>query len=313
MSLEIIAAESLGVRSLCCLVSMADRRILIDPGVSLGYVRHGLMPHPLQVAVGRRLREKILRALQSATDIVFSHFHGDHVPLVAANPYQLSVEALPSCFRTLRCWSKSRDDLSSTMRKRFDDLAGLLGNQMQVAEGCSQGPLSFSRAVPHGARDDNRGSVMMTRVEMNYRVFVHASDIQLLDDRTIDQVINWAPDIVLAAGPPLYLEWLSDTQRQQAWNNALRLARSLDTLVLDHHLMRSRGGAAWLDELSTTAGRRVFCAADYMRKPRRLLEADRTRLYEEMPVPDQWHAQYAQERVDPDDYLDSVGYTGMRC
>ena len=36
MSLEIIGAESLGVRSLCCLVSLPDRRIVIDPGVSLG-------------------------------------------------------------------------------------------------------------------------------------------------------------------------------------------------------------------------------------------------------------------------------------
>jgi len=52
MSLEIIGAESLGVRSLCCLVTLPDRRIVIDPGVSLGYVRKGLLPHPVQIAVG---------------------------------------------------------------------------------------------------------------------------------------------------------------------------------------------------------------------------------------------------------------------
>ena len=43
MSIEIIGAESLGVRGLCCLVTLPDRRIVIDPGVSLGYVRHGLL------------------------------------------------------------------------------------------------------------------------------------------------------------------------------------------------------------------------------------------------------------------------------
>jgi len=185
MSLEIIGAESLGVRSLCCLVTLADRRIVIDPGVSLGYLRYGLLPHPLQIAVGCRVREKILRVLHNATDVVFSHFHGDHVPLVDANPYQLSVRALPSRFRDLLCWSKSDDDLSTTMSKRFHDLAELMGEKLQVAEGRSEGPLSFSRAVPHGAPGNNLGTLMMTRVDMGNRVFVHASDIQLLDDLNI--------------------------------------------------------------------------------------------------------------------------------
>ena len=303
MNLEIIGAESMGVRSLCCLVSLPDRRIVIDPGVALGYVRHGLLPHPLQVAVGRRVREKILRVLNNATDVVFSHLHGDHVPLVDANPYQLSVQALPSRFRELRCWSKSADDLSADMSRRFHDLADLLRVNMQVAEGRSEGPLSFSRAVPHGASDSNMGTVMMTRIEMDNRVFVHASDIQLLDDLTVDRVMDWRPDIVLAAGPPLYLERLSKAERERAWSNAVRLAQNIEIVILDHHLMRSMKGAVWLDELSMTVGRKVYCAADFMGRPRRLLEAERVQLYEQIPVPEKWHDDYAKGRVDPDGYL----------
>ena len=121
MNIEIIGAESMGVRSLCCLVTLPDRRIVIDPGVSLGYVRQGLLPHPVQIAVGRSVREKILQVLENATDVVFSHFHGDHVPLVDANPYQLSIQSLPSCFRELKCWSMSDDGLSSDMSKRFEE------------------------------------------------------------------------------------------------------------------------------------------------------------------------------------------------
>ena len=303
MSLEIIGAESLGVRSLCCLVTLPDRRIVIDPGVALGYVRHGLLPHPLQIAVGRRVREKILEVLESATDVVFSHFHGDHVPLADANPYQLSIQALPSCFRKLRCWSKSDDGLSSDMNKRFLDLAELMGVNMQVAEGCSEGPLSFSRAVPHGARNSNIGTVMMTRIEMGSQVFVHASDIQLLDSPTVDRVIDFRPDIVFAAGPPLYLDRLSKAGRKSAWENAVRLAQSVDVVILDHHLMRSEEGAVWLDELSATVGRKVYCAADFMGCARQLLEAKRVQLYEQMPVPDTWHDDYAKGRVDPNSYL----------
>jgi hypothetical protein len=303
MRLDIIGAESMGVRSLCCLVILPERRIVIDPGVALGYVRNGLRPHPLQVAVGRRIREQILRVLNSATDVVFSHFHGDHVPLMGANPYQLSILALPNSFRALRCWSKSADDLSVDMRKRFEDLSHLLGTNMQVAEGRSDGPLSFSCAVPHGASGSNMGSLMMTRIEMVGQVFVHASDIQLLDDATVDQVIDWRPDIVLAAGPPLYLNRLSNVERETAWRNAVRLAQHVDVLILDHHLMRSEQGAVWLDALSSTVDKKVYCAADYMGQSRCLLEAERRQLYEQMPVPEGWHEEYAKGRVNPDQYL----------
>jgi predicted metallo-beta-lactamase superfamily hydrolase len=306
IELEIIGAESLGVRSLCCRVTLLDRRIVIDPGVSLGYVRHGLLPHPAQIAVGRRIRQRILRALEDATDVVFSHYHGDHVPLIDANPYQLSIRALPSSFHELRCWSKSCEDLSRDMHKRFQDLSDVLGTNMQVAEACSEGPLSFSRAVPHGTPDNHIGTLMMTRIETAGQVFVHASDIQLLDDPTIDQVIEWQPDIVLAAGPPLYLDRLSSKERQTAWCNAVRLAQHIDVLILDHHLMRSEEGAVWLDTLSATLGKKVYCAADYMGQPRCLLEAERVQLYEQMPVAEGWHAEYANGRVSPDLYLNKL-------
>jgi predicted metallo-beta-lactamase superfamily hydrolase len=292
--LEIIGAESLGVRSLCCQVTLPHRRVVIDPGVALGYVRSGLMPHPFQVAVGRSIREKILRALGGATDVVFSHFHGDHVPLVGANPYQLAVLELPDTFRRLRCWSKSGDGLSAGMRKRFEDLADLLGAKMQVAEGLSEGDLTFSRSVPHGAAGGHMGTVMMTRIAMGRRVFVHASDIQLLDGPTVDRVIAWRPDILLAAGPPLYLGRLSAAAYETAWENALRLAQHIDVVILDHHLMRSAEGAVWLDTLSAAAGKKVYCAADYMGLPRRQLEAQRAELYHQMPVSAGWHNAYAQ-------------------
>jgi len=265
--------------------------------VALGYVRHGLLPHPLQIAVGCRVRERILQVLENATDVVFSHFHGDHVPLVDANPYQLSVQALPSCFHKLRCWSKSDEGLSFDMNKRFRDLAELMGVNMQIAEGRSEGPLSFSRAVPHGAQNSNMGTVMMTRIEMGGQVFVHASDIQLLDGPTVDRVIDFRPDIVLAAGPPLYLDRLSKAERTSAWENAVRLAQGIDVVILDHHLMRSEEGAVWLDELSATVGRKVYCAADFMGCARQLLEAKRVQLYEQMPVPDTWHDDYAKDRA----------------
>lgn len=303
MSLDIIAAESLGVRGLCCVVTLAGRRIVIDPGLALGYLRHGLLPHPMQIAVGRAVRAKIVQALDDATDVVLSHFHGDHVPLAQANPYQLAMSMLPERFGELRCWSKSGDDLNGTMAGRLADLAQVLGDNLRVAEGSVQGPLAFSLAVPHGEAGSRMGTVMMTRITMPDGVFVHASDIQLMDDATVDLILDWQPDILLAGGPPIYLERLGNAQRRRAWDNALRLARHIDTVILDHHLLRSRQGAAWLAELSTRVGRRVLCAADFMGRPRQLLEARRQQLYQRLPVADGWHDDYLAGRVDPDDYL----------
>jgi predicted metallo-beta-lactamase superfamily hydrolase len=308
-ALEIIAAESLGVRGLCCKVDLGHRRIVIDPGVALGYLRHGLLPHPLQVAIGEQLRENILATLEQATDVVFSHFHGDHIPFAEANPYQLSMQDLPSRFRQLRGWCLSPEGSSPKMEIRFQDLKNLLESNLQVANGRRDGPLSFSRAVPHGKPGGRFGSVMMTRIDTGKTVFVHASDIQLLDDQTVDSIIRWRPDIVLAAGPPLYLEQLTKQQRRQAWNNALRLADHVDTLILDHHLLRSVDGLAWLAELSSATGKQVYCAADFEGVERKLFEARRQELYQAMPVPNGWHGAYARGDVSTGDFLKAAGHT----
>ena len=52
MKIEILGAESLGVRSLCCVVRTANRQIVIDPGLALGFRCAGLLRHPLQAAAG---------------------------------------------------------------------------------------------------------------------------------------------------------------------------------------------------------------------------------------------------------------------
>ncbi len=282
---------------MCCLVTTGERRILIDPGLALGYLRHGLLPHPLQVANGVKVRQKILKALQIATDIVFSHFHGDHIPLLRANPYQLSFEQIPDRLPKVRIWVKSKEKLSPRMQRRAADLSELFGTNMKTAEGCSEGLLSFSGSVPHGLAESRFGSVMMTRIDMGSQVFVHASDIQLLDAATIEKILLWQPDIVFAAGPPLYLQTLSGPLRKRAWENGLRLAKNVATLIVDHHLLRSETGITWLDNLSQAVGKKVYCAADFMNKPRLLLEARRTNLYQEIPVPENWHQDYEKGKI----------------
>jgi hypothetical protein len=156
--------------------------------------------------------------------------------------------------------------------------------------------MTLSRPVPHGEWADPCETVMMTKIR-DTAVFVHASDIQLLNDDAISMILEWKPDVLLSGGPPLYLRHLGQEKRDRAWKNALRLASAVERLILDHHLLRSWEGLEWLRRLSFETGREVLCAADFMGKPRLLLEADRGRLYRDMPPPLAWHENYAAGRA----------------
>lgn len=303
MEIQILGAESLGVRGLSCVVRTDDRTILIDPGLALGYHRHGLLPHPAQVAVGECVRGKILSTLEEASDVVLSHLHGDHIPLPDANPYQiLARRAAPLC-RTVRLWVKGRTGLSRPMIDRRTALSEVLERRLPSADGLVDGALSFSPPVAHGEPDTYLGTVIMTRVEDKGVVFVHAPDIQLLDARAVALLTDWAPDVALVGGPPLYLSRvMTPSRRGRAWQNALRLAGVVNILILDHHMLRCMEGLEWLERLSAETPNRVMCAADYMERPRCLLEAQREALYEEMPVPEGWHQAYARGEADTSSY-----------
>jgi hypothetical protein len=302
MHIEILGAESLGVRGLSCMVQVDDRRIVIDPGLALGYQRQGLLPHPAQVAVGEEVRRRIIAALKLATDVVISHLHGDHVPLPDANPYQLKAGQVAPFSPRTRFWVKGPEGLSSNMVRRRTTLSRALGRDLPNADGQSAGPLTFSPPEPHGEPNTHLGTVIMTRVEGEDTVFVHAPDIQLLDSKPVALLLDWQPDIALIGGPPLYLPFLSARQRRVAWKNARRVARHVGTLILDHHMLRSEEGLAWLDRLSAETGHRVICAADFAKQPRCLLEARREQLYQEMPVPEGWHEAYVRGEADTRGY-----------
>jgi predicted metallo-beta-lactamase superfamily hydrolase len=241
MKIEILGAESLGVRGLSCFVETRNRKILIDPGIALGYKRYKLLPHPFQIAVDEKIQKRIIKAGHEATDIVVSHFHGDHIPLADANPYQLDIKRLTGLNQNIRMWCKDPSSFSPIEKKRAESISSILHINLIPAEGEKDGPMSFSNSVFHGEANNNLETVMMTKIEED-KIFVHASDIQLLNDKAVSQILYWKPDIVLAGGPPLYLSKLSKNQIKKEWHNAIKLSQTIDVLILDHHLMRSYEG-----------------------------------------------------------------------
>ena len=301
MNIEILGTESLGVRGLCCFIKTKNQKILIDPGIALGYTRYGLLPHPLQVAVDERIQKRIVKRWSEATDVVISHFHGDHTPLADANPYQFNIKRITGLNPKVRIWTKDPYHFSPVEKGRAKSLSLILNKELISSREKEQRKITFSKPVPHGEAYGNLVTVIMTKIEED-GIFMHASDIQLLNNEAISQILSWEPDIVLAGGPPLYLYKLSENQIRRAWNNAKLLSGKVDTLILDHHLMRSYEGLKWLKRLSSETGKKVICGADFMKKPRILLEARRKRLYKDMPVPEEWHELYAKGQVRTDDY-----------
>lgn len=302
MDIEILGTESLGVRGLCCFIQTENRKILIDPGIALGYHRYGLLPHPFQVAVDEKIQKRIVGRWSEATDIIISHFHGDHIPLVDANPYQFNIRKVAKLNPKVRIWTEILAHLSPLEKKRADSLSLVLKKDLIEGEGKEQGIMAFSKSVPHGEANSRLGKVMMTKIAEDC-VFVHASDIQLLNNEAVIQILEWRPDIALVGGPPLYLSHrFSRSQVKKAWYNAKRLSQNVDILILDHHLMRSYEGAKWIKRLSSRTDKKVICGADFMKKPKMLLEARRKNLYRDMPVPVRWHNDYAKGKINTDHY-----------
>jgi hypothetical protein len=124
----------------------------------------------------------------------------------------------------------------------------------------------------------------------------------MLNDEAIESILAWQPNIVIASGPPIYLPTLTLEKQERALRRTLQLAKKVDTLILDHHLMRSKKGEQWLDSVSSLSGGKVICAADSMGRHRRLLEAERVIWYKKVPVPEGWHKAYARGEVDTKPY-----------
>ena len=303
MEIKILGTESLGVRGLSCVVKTGNRKIFIDPGIALGFIRNGLMPHPIQIAVGRIIRNRIIEELEDVTDIVISHYHGDHIPLFDANPYQLSINQVEKIPVQCKLWSNKYNISNTKMKQREEAIIWGLNRNICEAKGQVDDALFFSDLVPHGEKESHLGRVTMTKITDGDTRFLHASDIQFLTDETINEILEYKPDIVLASGPPIYLHDFMKGKLEKAWNNALRLAENVDTLIIDHHLLRCREGLAWLSRLSKISGNNVICAADYMKVERHMLEAQRAQLYKDVPVPDGWHKLYTENKVDTDEYL----------
>lgn len=298
MEVRIFGSESMGVRSLSCEVVTARRHLLIDAGVALAPRRQGRPPHIYEMAAALGVRRRINKASGAATEVVISHYHNDHITPAERRLYHWSSPSLaeeiygPERPIYAKSW---RDNINKRQRNRARSMQKRWGEFIEADGKRVDDELSFSPALYHGEQGSMQGHVIATCVRDGGECFVHAGDIQGMDDEAVDWVVTQRPDLVFMAGPPLYLQILSEQAVKACVVRLARLRENCGTLVLDHHVCRGKDWESFREWIVNLAqGKEVLTAAEYMKVEPMMLESMRYELYKERSVPRGFHPHAAQ-------------------
>jgi hypothetical protein len=295
-----LAAESLGVRSMCTLIETSDVKILLDAGVSLCPRRFGLPPHPGEYNAIVRCRQSIAEAAEESEIVTVSHYHFDH--------------HMPSFEDWLCNWTKAdetarqiyegktvlvknpRANVNFSQRRRgwmFQQTSGKCAKKLQSADKESfvygKTRLRFSEPVYHGAEDTFLGWTLMSVIECQDEKFMFAPDVQgPISKHTLLLVMNEKPNLLIIGGPPLYLAGfkVDESQIQLGFQSLLEIAKAVPVTILEHHILRDE---SWRDkakdvfDTAKRAGNKVMTAAELLGKKETCLEASRKQLYIDVP------------------------------
>jgi len=293
-----LAAESLGVRSMCTYVETPDVRVLLDAGVSLGPNRFGFPPHPREYEALADCRRKVAEAAERAEVVTISHYHFDHhTPSYTDWGFNWSsAEVARQIYDGKLVLAKSyRDKVNFSQRRRgwvFAKTGGKYAKKLEYADGKTfefgQTRLKFSDPVFHGPEDSELGWLIMTTIEHESERFLFASDVQgPMHTPTLPIILLEKPQIVMVGGPPLYLAGLIEQEEVQiGMQNLEDLVKDVSTTVLEHHLLRDEKWQEFSKPIFDSAskkGHQVVTGAEFLKKKNNLLESRRKLLFETEP------------------------------
>ncbi|ASJ07783.1 hypothetical protein A3L11_00475 [Thermococcus siculi] len=291
-----LASESLGVRSLATFIEASGIRILIDPGVALGPRRYGLPPAEIELKTLQQMRKKLQGYARKADVVTISHYHYDHHTPFFEGLYESSSEAFAREIYAgkLLFIKHPRENINFSQRKRawaFLKNAEAIAKKIEYADGRTFDlggvKIEFSPAVPHGSEGSKLGFVVMVLIDDGSRRVIHASDIQLLNRKAIEWIVEKNPDLLITGGPPTYLGKRAEGSWETGVKNLNEIIRETGAeIILDHHIVRDRRYPAFFDELEKMP--KTF--AGFLKVEDRPLEAYRRELHkiergEEVEVP----------------------------
>lgn len=295
-----LAAESLGVRSMCTYVETQDLRVVLDAGVSLCPKRFGLPPHPQEFEAIIEARRRIAQAVEKAHVVTISHYHYDHhTPsfedwLVNWTEYD---ETAKQIYQEKVVLAKNpRESINFSQRQRawmFTKTGGKYAREISNADGKTfffgRTKLRFSEPVFHGSDRTELGWVIMAVVETENEKFLFAPDVQgPMSRRPLEIIAKEKPQLLMIGGPPLYLSPLSvsENQLQAGLKNLREIAGKVAHIILDHHITRDENWREKTVELFYDAyksGSTIQTAAEFLQEKDKPLEASRRKIFEEKP------------------------------
>jgi len=284
VNVELLAFDSMGVRSMCTFIETDDMKITIDPGISLAPMRYGLPPHRLELERLEELAKVITDRATKSDLIVITHYHYDHHDLGDAIPFEVYEGKTVLLKDPEHNINKSQGDFRAPL---FLGIIREKAEEIEAADGriftFGGTRLEFSKAVFHGS-SSLLGYVIEVMVESNGKRVVHTSDVQgpIYEDQT-EFPLRTKPDVVIADGPMTYMLGYrySHENLKASLNNIRRLLRNgLKELVLDHHFLRDLDYQQYLKGIKEEFPEaRILTAAEYMEEENNLLEARRKELY----------------------------------
>jgi predicted metallo-beta-lactamase superfamily hydrolase len=295
-----LAAESLGVRSMCTYVETPDVRVLLDAGASLCPNRYGLPPHPLEYKAIIESRKRIAEAAEKADVVTVSHYHFDHhTPSYEdwlCNWTEEDETAKQIYQDKIVLIKNPKERINFSQRRRgwvFQKTGGKYAKKLEIADGKTfnfgETKVKFSEPVPHGPEDSALGWIIMVTVEYNGEKFMFAPDVQgPMSNQTLGIIAAERPQLLLIGGPPLYLAGfrVDGELAKVSLENLGRIVEFVPCTVLEHHILRDeqwREKAQEVFKRAQKAGNRVLTAAEFIGRENTFLEAKRRMLFAEHP------------------------------
>ncbi len=300
----------MGTRSTSTFVS-AKCGILIDPSAALALRIHGLPPHKMELERKDAHTARIIEYAKMADVIVVTHYHYDH-----HNP------RIPEIFKgkiaLLKHPSENINYSQKVRAKVFVEKLEPIAKKIEYTDGRKftyKGvTLTFSDALPHGP-DDSLGYLTMVGIydrsakkekkngmtkkyssarrkrlinRSNYETdsFLYTSDVQGMPLAShLEFAMKQNARLVYCDGPlhEFASKYPGGTLRNASRNmNALLRHSDIETLILDHHLLRDPAWKRYVRSTFATAsklGKSVITAAEYSGKAIEQLEARRRYLF----------------------------------
>ncbi len=295
IEIQPLAAESMGVRSLCTRIDTPDVSVLLDASAALAF-RYPYEPHPLEY---KALQEALARIEVHAREcdiITVSHYHFDHVRPGATNfRYNLSTpdDRIRIYGGKHVLMKDGRTNINASQRRRAYYFEKDLANSaiLEIADGkefkFDETTVVFSHPLSHGPEGSALGFVLAVCIDYDSKRVLFAPDVQGPISRlTLEYLLSFNAEVIIVGGPPIYLRQFTRSDEQDALHSLVELAKSTRYLVVDHHLLRAKGWDQWMAPVfsgSQSNANEVLTMAELAGRPVNALEAKRAQLYRNAP------------------------------